>query len=224
MNNPGLQHIAEKIFDNLKYENLKVCQGINQSSKQILDYQIEKPMFLLRKFRDLSKENQKDWIKVIQSVKNSDEGIAIISYLRWNLKKGDLVDLPCYSSPAVQDDFRKRIVEICKKWESSDEDTEIVKILAPLTENPNAPNKNGWTPIYWAACYGHTEIVKVLAPLTDNPNAPSKFGITPLCGAKFNGNTEIVKILIPLTNSPNDSGRTSSSVAKKSLNLTWLED
>ena len=57
-----------------------------------------------------------------------------MSYLQWELKKEDLVDLPCYSSPAVQDDFRKRIFEFCKKFRSelSDEDIEIVKILAPL--------------------------------------------------------------------------------------------
>ena len=41
---------------------------------------------------------------------------------------------------------------------------EIVKILAPLTDNPNAPNECGQTPIYWATQYGHTEIVKILAP------------------------------------------------------------
>ena len=75
---------------------------------------MEKPMFLLRKFKGLSKENQNDWIKVIQSVKNSDKGIAIISYLKWNLKK-EVVDLPCYSSPAVQDDFRKKLRECCQK-------------------------------------------------------------------------------------------------------------
>ena len=47
---------------------------------------------------------------------------------------------------------------------------EIVKILAPLTDNPNAPNKNGETPTIWAARYGHTENVKILVPLMDNPN------------------------------------------------------
>ena len=40
--------------------------------------------------------------------------------------------------------------------------TEIVKILAPLTDNPNAPDKNGKTPIHWAAQIGHTETVKIL--------------------------------------------------------------
>ena len=93
---------------------------------------MDKPMFLLRKFRGLSKENQKDWVKVIESVKNSEKEKAICSYLQWNLKKEVLVDLPCYSSPAVQDDFRKKILESCEKWKSSDENTEIVKILVPL--------------------------------------------------------------------------------------------
>ena len=38
---------------------------------------------------------------------------------------------------------------------------EIVKILAPLRDNPNAPEKDGKTPIYWAARNGHTDIVKI---------------------------------------------------------------
>ena len=46
------------------------------------------------------------------------------------------------------------------------------KELNNIRENPNTPNKYGWTPIYRAAYWGDTEIVKILAPLTDNPNAP----------------------------------------------------
>ena len=180
----------------------------------------------LKKFRTLSKENEEDWLKVFKSVKNSEKKEkAIISYLRWNLEKDDLVDLPCYTRPAVQDDFRKRIRECCQKWGSSDddteigkilapftihphwrlsnEDTEIVRLLAPLTENPNAPDEHGRTPIYYAAMHGHTEIFKILAPLTDNPNVPDKYGETPICWAARNGNTEIVKILAPLTDDPN---------------------
>ena len=203
LHNPGLQHLAENIFDNLKFEDLVVSREINQSSKRILDYQMDKPsltsdkpMFLLRKFRSLSKLNQKDWIKVIQSEKNSDKGKAISFYLQWNLKKEALVDLPCYSSPAVQNDFRMKIWDISNKWEiSSDEDMEIVKMLAPLTENPNAPDKNGKTPIHWAAFNGHNEIVKILVPLTDNPNVPDNYGHTPIHQAACGGHTEIVKIL-----------------------------
>ena len=126
----------------------------------------------------------------IQSERNSDKGVAIISYLRWKLKKEALVDLPCYTHPDVQDDFRKTIWETCKKWrwQLSDEDTEIVKILAPLTDNPNAPNKDGNTPIHWAARNRHTEIVKILAPLTNNPNAPNNDGETPIEFSMFNFN------------------------------------
>ena len=96
-------------------------------------------------FEKLSEKNQLDWIKVIQLVTNFDKGIAIISYLKWNLKK-EIVNPPCHSSPTVQNDFKKKIWENCKKMESSDENTEIVKILAPLTENPNAPDNHGITP------------------------------------------------------------------------------
>ena len=201
LNNPGLVHLAENVFRNLDDETLKVCGKINYSSKQIL----VNPIFWLSKFSALSKKNQKDWMKVIQSVKNTDKENAIIVYLQWNLKKDGLMDLPCYSSSAVQDDFMKKIFSAA--WSGH---TEIVKILAPLTENPNAltvnpnsPNINGSTPIYWAACYGHTEIVKILAPLTDNPNASYNYGRTPIFGAAINGHTEIVKILSPLTSNPN---------------------
>ena len=43
--------------------------------------------------------------------------------------------------------------------------TEIVEILAPFTDNLNAPDENGCTLIYRAAVAqnGHTEIVKIMA-------------------------------------------------------------
>ena len=178
INSPGFQHLAEKMFLNLNYEDLKACQLINQSANEIL----ENPMFWLKKFQSLSKENQKDWIKVIKQVKSSDERNAIISYLQWNLKK-EVVDLPRYSCHAVQENFRKKIWESCRKWTASSEqgfssifakflknfhrgehhrlheDTEIVKILAPLTDNINAPDFTGMTPIHEATHNGHTEIV-----------------------------------------------------------------
>ena len=156
ISNPGLQHLAEKVFWNLDVEDLKLCAQINQSFKQIL----QNPIFCLRKFENLSKENRKDWINAIQSESNSDKGIAIIAYLRWNLKK-KVEDLPCYSNPAVQNAFRKRIRKICLKYESteSEEDIEIIKILAPLTDNPNASDNNGETPISVAK---NAEICRIL--------------------------------------------------------------
>ena len=146
-------------------------------------------------------------------MKHSDKEIAIISYLQWNLKKDALVDLPCYSSSAIQE----RIRDICNTWGSTQEDLEIVKILAPLTDNPNAPDKDGFTPINLAAKNGYTEIVKMFAPLTNNPNAPDKDGKTPIHWAAENGHTEIIKILAPLIDNPNapdKDGKTPIELAK----------
>ena len=181
LNNPGFVHLAENIFGNLDCEKLEVCEQINESSKQIL----ENAMFWIRKFEGLSKKNHEDWIKVIQSKKNSDKEKFISAYLKWKLKKDNMADLPCYTemtanmhvqfcpiwrtfwpmchSPTVQDDFRKKIRESISHGLGSYEDTEIVKILAPLTDNPNGPDKWGRTPIYESTINGHTEIVKILA-------------------------------------------------------------
>ena len=87
------------------------------------------------------------------------------------MKKKKSFDLPCYTKPDVQEDFRKKIRKKCYQWRPCNEDTEIVKILAPLTDNPNAGDNDGKTPIYWAAKNGRTEIVKILAPLTDHPKS-----------------------------------------------------
>ena len=177
INNTGLQHLAENVFWNLDVEALKICAQINQSCKQIL----QNPIFCLIRFEHLSRENQKDWIKVIQSLNNSDKGSAIIAYLQWNFKK-NVVDFSCYNSPAVQDKFRKKILETCwyrcKFQDSSDEeDTEFIKILVPLTNNFNAiDDKARKIAMYVAACNRRPEIVKILVPFTDDPNAPCIFG------------------------------------------------
>ena len=61
-----------------------------------------------------------------------------------------------------------------------------------MTDNPNAQNNDGETPIYWAAIMGYSEVVKILVPLTDNPNAPVDNGKTPSSVTK---NTEIQRFL-----------------------------
>ena len=197
--NPGLQHLVEKIFWNLDVEHLKICGLINKSCRQILN----NPIFWLRKFRGLSKENKKDWIKDVKKVKNSEKEKAIISYLQWNLEKDTEAEPQCFSSPTVQDAFRKIIWECCNKKKLSNKEMETVKIFAPLTDNLNAPKIYGWTPISYAARNGQTEIVKILAPLTDNPNAPDVFGETPIHKAAINAHPAIVKILAPLADNPN---------------------
>ena len=45
--NPGFQHIVERIFLNLKYEDLLTCRLINKPTKLILD----NPLIWLKKWR-----------------------------------------------------------------------------------------------------------------------------------------------------------------------------
>ena len=100
--NPAFRHLAEKVFWDLDVEDLKICAKINSSCNMIL----QNPIFSLNKFQHLSNDNRKDWIKALQSVKHSDKGIAIISYLQWNFKKNASLNLPCYTNATVQDEFR----------------------------------------------------------------------------------------------------------------------
>ena len=183
INNPGLQHLIEKILWNLNYENMEACQFINKSCKQIL----VDPLFWLRKFIQegrLSTKNKNDWTKVISQMKNTYIEEKIVIYLKWTLKNREEVNLPCYTNPIVQDDFRNQIYQSAR-----DNNLEIVKILAPLTDNPNAPDKFGWTPIHGAASQGLVEIVQILAPLVNNSNDPDEDGRTPIQQAKINGHT-----------------------------------
>ena len=151
----------------------------------------------------------------------------IAAYLKWNLKIKKAFDLPCHTKLDVQEEFRKKLRNVCSQLRPTNAARiEIVKILVPLTDNHDAPDKNGLTTIYLAAQNGHLEIIKTLAPLTDNPNAPNKFRVTPIHRAAFRGHTEIVKILAPLTdnpNAPNNDGNTPSSVAKNAEIRKFLE-
>ena len=193
LNKPGLQHLAENIFLNLSPADLKKCQIINQFASQILD----NPMFWIKKLirNGLSEEHQNEWIKAIQSETNFEKK-NIVDYLSWNSMKKNCFHLSCYNKPAAQEDFKLIIWRAAKHplwmWKGY---VELVKILAPLTDNPNAPDKPGNTQISWAAGCGNTEIVKILAPLTDNPNGPNNAGYTPIYFAEYYGHTEIVKIL-----------------------------
>ena len=71
----------------------------------------------------------------------------------------------------------------------------IVKILFPLTKNPNIPTKYGETPIFTAALFGNKEIIEILAPLTDYPKAPKENGRIPIEIARNSQNTEYLNLL-----------------------------
>ena len=160
--NPGLQHVAEEIFQNLNVFALERCEEVSQSCKAIL----RKPSFWLQKCRnydgDDSNKIRNAWKMAISMVKKKED-IKLEENLCDHLKM-ICKDKENYQSPIY--------------WASEKGHLDIVKELATSSDNPNLPDHwiNGRTPILLAAMNGHVEIIKVLAPLTDNPNEPNAFG------------------------------------------------
>ena len=86
-------HIIQSV-KNSDYKKL-IISYLQWNLKKEVELVDDLPCIWFNKFRRLPKENQKDWIKVIDSENNSVKEEAIMSYLQWNLKKETLVDLPC---------------------------------------------------------------------------------------------------------------------------------
>ena len=199
----GLRHIAEQIFLNLDKNDLLRCQEVNEYWASIL----RDPWLWYRKKiqnTKLTQEHQKEWM-------NSCERLSTLNLTKDITSGLNFIYERLEKSGTLNGTYWSAVSKHSSLFSTQKRCTEIVKILAPLTENPNAPDRLGNTPISVAACKGHTEIVKILATLTDNPIAPNKYGETPIHLAALNGHTEIVKILAPLTdnpNAPNKSGYT----------------
>ena len=49
---------------------------------------------------------------------------------------------------------------------------EVIKILAPLTDNPNPRDEDGKTPIELAISCGHSEVVKLLKTFQESAKRP----------------------------------------------------
>ena len=206
VNNPGFQHIAETAFKNLNFETLKKCKKVNKSCNEIL----KNPFFWLEKLveKGLTVSEKKDWIEAINS--NPQKKRAIQLYIKYLIKKNQK-NIQSFNKAHQQQRFRKKILINCKKMGN----TEIVKVLAPLTENANScnfpngeGNSEGNSPLHWATINGYIEIVKILANLADNPITPNNLGRTPIHEAAMYGRSEILQLLVPMTDNPNASDNT----------------
>jgi len=69
-------------------------------------------------------------------------------------------------------------------------------LLARDDVNPDKPDKDGKTPLWWASRWGDEVVVKLLLLQGDaNPNILDSGGITPLRSASFHGHQGVVRLL-----------------------------
>ena len=212
MNIPGLQHLAENIFLNLKYRDLEACRLVKASFQLILDQLMENPLFWLERFLlgEMSRKNYMDWLEIIQMTRGTNVGETILLYLKLYGKNERVIDfdVPCYLMKENLEKYSEIIIKVKDRNISKHSlgqayyQDEIVKI--PLEENvipmEFIPYGDEMSLIEWASLYGHTEIVQLLAPFTDNLKDQYRDVIQT---AAYKGQTDIVKILAPLTDTPN---------------------
>ena len=93
-----------------------------------------------------------------------------LKWVRWLLKKGVnpnerhhlTGDTPLHTAVSCEDP-----------------DARIVRLLLEHGADPNARDRNGRTPLHYAAIYGHYEIVKLLTDFGADPCARDSSGRTP---------------------------------------------
>ena len=215
---PGLKHIAEAILSNLTKENeFTNCQKVNTFWKSILNT----PTFWLKKCSEKGLSNQYylEWSKLIQQPKNQHVDEDVILHLQKMFFTKTFL-------PPIQMSFIDMMQ--CLGQKIYNDKLDIMKIMAPISENANASfphsdyfgyNFDEYTPIQIAVdmFWDHMtskeciEIIKILAPFSDNPDAPDPTGWTPIQKIIFvschirseemiqSQREELIKILAPLS-------------------------
>ena len=219
VNNQAFEHIVEKIFLPLKYEDLIACELVNKMAGTIL----KNPLFWLKKWKleGLSKENEEIWNKALRLTKDSELKTNIILYFRRVLLMGRaFIDVTCYididvvinvvaeklnqSKSKYQSDIRGPIALKDPSYHG------ICQLLASSRKIPWPCQILGTTE------GGDKDFIHIFAPLIPNLDIKAKSSdpncyrndpheYTPIYMAARKGYTKIVKTLAPLTNNPNAS-------------------
>ena len=212
--NPGLKHLAENIFLYLDYEDIIICQLVNESWNGFL----ENPMFWLKKWtrRGLSKKNQIAWRKAIQLTgKNIEIEENIVLYMKTILKRKICMDIPCHIYEKSIEKFlkireSKGTLEIFP-LEINNDTLGSIQLLAQENYDQIELCKK----IHQAVIGNNNKLVKILTPLVEDPNVYNIGGCTPIQSAVFEENLEIIKILAPLTDNPNRTSTENRGVFTK---------
>ena len=219
--NPGFEHLGQNILRLLNKKSTLAFRLVNYSAKDF----VENPRFWLKKLNyknSGSVELHEAWLTFIQKVEEGNPllkkniALVLMKLVDNSHHKKQFFPLHVVSGFAdlllVKFIMENSVVEILSKncenrvtpilLAAEKGHTEIMKALIGSTDNPNAPDNNGWTPIHEAAQNGHTEIVNALMKHTDTPNAPNNFGVTPYQMAQNNNHLLVMNLLKRKRNLP----------------------
>ena len=170
-NNPGLQHIIEKIFLNLDFDSLLACQLINKSCKEISKEILDDPMFLLKKWSlrgRLSKKNQEEWTKAVLLLRKTNLKANLNFYLKRILQKKVFLDIPCYIDKEIfevsESKSKQELYQIIEFVKSKN--TKGIQMVSFFKSDGFSDHFVLPTFMIFAAVYNNVEAIQVLAPLT----------------------------------------------------------
>ena len=100
----------------------------------------------------------------------------------------------------------------------------VVQAMLDSGADVNAKDKDGWTPLLWAAYNGNAEVISVLLQAGADVNAKKNNGDTPLLSAVLRENIELISVLLKRgadVNAKDDDGRTPllSAVLRENIEL-----
>ena len=80
---------------------------------------------------------------------------------------------------------------------------EVVQLLITEGADPNITDKDGNSPLHYAALYGNINMAKVLIEGGSDPKIADKWGATPLHNAAMHGCQDMVELLLNAGSDPN---------------------
>ena len=178
---PGLFHIAEKIFLNLKFQEVLLLksQQVNENWKFI----VRDPLFLYEKCNqigifeknDANAERNKSIILPFNPYEKYDQKVLLKKIIQALAKNNStrkeiatLTLLEIISEPKQAQNLVSFLAKFYKKYaEVMDHDGLLSIDQFSLSRDSPYFNFHWTNPICWAAFFGHTKIFKILAPITD---------------------------------------------------------
>ena len=76
----------------------------------------------------------------------------------------------------------------------------VTQIESGSRASARADDRNGWTPLHWAAQFGHFEVCELLIANVIERNPEDIRGVTPLHSAASNGHIEVCELIIQVCN------------------------